>query len=1648
MKKLRLKKGISLILLIAMCLPMFTGLNFTLNAEEVMVKNGSFEELYEKSESLDGWKLTDGFTVDPLDKKDGENALLHDGVAEGKAIAENLSLEKGKKYLFSAWIKLHTDEASLSVSIEGTEYVLTTSEVGTWKYCQAFVINESMEACTVTVTAKGKAAVDSISLLEITQTNEELVVGGDFESGISGWSGYSTSTVVDGAQYGVEGKVLKFPGPSVATLSSTVAVEKNTWYVFSADVYRSSEKQWVSCDMFPLSEETRIKSEKVGQWEHISCLWYSGSNTSTYVRAVRDSNWDNAATSQSDGKWGLVDNISLIKANVGEELISDGSFTKDGWLLNENATIAKNKGKGDSNALKTAMTQGSAGSAIAIANGGEDITVTPHRDYMLTAWVFVTGTPKTVTAILDMNGVEGELKLTSTTYNHDKYNANYWVQMSGIWNSGENTSVKIRAILEPTVTGKINDAYIDGISFRAVDTYATEGEVMVNGGFDEYYFSTFAKNWTLPENGVSIETKNPAIGKKALVLTGENISAVSDTVKLAPRSAYVLSGWMYLENGAQGEIATEDGSVKLTSSVSGKWQYLNTSFVSDSKGSLKLLATVKKGSVKFDDIKIVKASGYYNPYGSILSDKAERTVLSSLDTSMTVAVEDNKLYIEELKNVISGYSWVSASGAQELPLITTVNDEATRWQYVGKSISKDDGTLLTLTFKNTDPAMEMKLYFQVYPGEMGPVQYWGEIENKSGKDLTFHYADVISGDIVVTAKGKTTLTTLEKRSYTGSNMSNKVKTKKIGSDFESISNVINDTVWNGNHEMPYGLLTTENGEGLYYGYYWSFGLIKVETEDDPEKVHIVSTLGDSGSVVRKVNNTDGDGDGNGDADMNLQIPGMFFGAFNGTIDEGSNRMKNWYWHHRMTETLRENENEPLVELHLPYNSENEWKNYLSSHSLASWGVQLVKQDYWWTTANNPPSSSAFNAALESQWEPYPTKWPNGMTLGKIAHAVGLQATLYFCDTYEDTTLTTWEGRFKNYTALYERIKKWDIDYYRSDFAFQGQDGINNYNAYEGVMWVIDQLIANEELPNFRYEHCYGGGALKDFTSLERITFMTTEDSGRALAHRNVIYSDTYMINPAQLKIDISIDWMPLENGRYTDAEAWNYYMFRTGLLGAIMVCPSTALSGFTDEQIKAAKDTYAIYNAKQRDIIRNCNVYHILPSPDGVNWDGLEYYNDNIGMGSIMLFRPGNAGKTEDIVYPQGLRADAVYEVTFEDNSSLNVTKTGAELMENGIKVIMDREYDSEVIWLKDISKDDTKVEAIELWGADEVMVLGKLNLVADITPKTVKEDEIVWLSSDEFVATVKNGVVTGLNAGKTTITCMTGDKSVIATKKITVTDTYDSSAFVTVNNTDRSIKYGAGSKAGSGGDTYINYDETHVGEYAEFTFEGSAVRLIGATNVDLGKAKIYLDGAEVAEIDCYSNELYTRHVLFEKLDLDYGTHSIKIVPTREKNDKSKGTIVALDAISYLPLIEAEGLYLGGESMLTLGEKTSLRAGVVPKVNVATSLVWESSDTSVLAVDAEGNVEALKIGKATVTVKQKDGKLVNSMEITVTEKTVTPPDSGDKVDKPTDSDDGTAKTKNGGKGWLIPLIAVMTVVAATIGVVIMKVLKKKKTDNA
>jgi alpha-galactosidase len=54
--------------------------------------------------------------------------------------------------------------------------------------------------------------------------------------------------------------------------------------------------------------------------------------------------------------------------------------------------------------------------------------------------------------------------------------------------------------------------------------------------------------------------------------------------------------------------------------------------------------------------------------------------------------------------------------------------------------------------------------------------------------------------------------------------------------------------------------------------------------------------------------------------------------------------------------------------------------------------------------------------------------------------------------------------------------------------------------------------------------------------------------------------------------------------------------------------------------------------------------------------------------GIILAFRRNNCGKTSVNVKPDGLKADANYEVNFEDYGIV-ITKTGKEIMEKGFEV-------------------------------------------------------------------------------------------------------------------------------------------------------------------------------------------------------------------------------------------------------------------------------------------------------------------------------------------------------------------------------------------
>lgn len=75
------------------------------------------------------------------------------------------------------------------------------------------------------------------------------------------------------------------------------------------------------------------------------------------------------------------------------------------------------------------------------------------------------------------------------------------------------------------------------------------------------------------------------------------------------------------------------------------------------------------------------------------------------------------------------------------------------------------------------------------------------------------------------------------------------------------------------------------------------------------------------------------------------------------------------------------------------------------------------------------------------------------------------------------------------------------------------------------------------------------------------------------------------------------------------------------------------------------------------------------------------------------------------------------------------------------------------------------KIEASIEVGAGET-------LIATVLPEDASDKSVTWESDDEDVATVEDGVVTGVSAGEVTITVTTTDGEKTATCTVTVTET------------------------------------------------------------------------------------------------------------------------------------------------------------------------------------------------------------------------------------------------------------------------------------
>ena len=104
-------------------------------------------------------------------------------------------------------------------------------------------------------------------------------------------------------------------------------------------------------------------------------------------------------------------------------------------------------------------------------------------------------------------------------------------------------------------------------------------------------------------------------------------------------------------------------------------------------------------------------------------------------------------------------------------------------------------------------------------------------------------------------------------------------------------------------------------------------------------------------------------------------------------------------------------------------------------------------------------------------------------------------------------------------------------------------------------------------------------------------------------------------------------------------------------------------------------------------MIRDADLYHVSPRPDGVHWDGLEYFDAVRGKGVLFAFHGSSTDEPTHAFILQGLKAGRMYQLKFQDQSSQDRTVSGSELMSQGVLVSLPVAYSSELVFLEAISK-------------------------------------------------------------------------------------------------------------------------------------------------------------------------------------------------------------------------------------------------------------------------------------------------------------------------------------------------------------------------
>jgi hypothetical protein len=231
----------------------------------------------------------------------------------------------------------------------------------------------------------------------------------------------------------------------------------------------------------------------------------------------------------------------------------------------------------------------------------------------------------------------------------------------------------------------------------------------------------------------------------------------------------------------------------------------------------------------------------------------------------------------------------------------------------------------------------------------------------------------------------------------------------------------------------------------------------------------------------------------------------------------------------------------------------------------------------------------------------------------------------------------------------------------------------SYHAVRAYYDIYSKL--RHDHPGLRFEMCNDGGRMVDFGSAAHGDYFSITDTYDPVSNRRAFYDTSHVLPAAMLESYVEKWPVPrIDNFRY---------MLRSGMMGWFTIMLDT--NAWSSEQHDAARQEVALYKQELRPLIRDASLYHVSARPDGVHWDGIEYWNVENLRGVVFVFRGSTETEKTHSFVLKGLQPSARYQLRFHDHSSPDRVVNGRELMGRGMMVELPSPNSSELVFVREI---------------------------------------------------------------------------------------------------------------------------------------------------------------------------------------------------------------------------------------------------------------------------------------------------------------------------------------------------------------------------